>query len=51
MDRWLNIKENFKRDIYKVVSATFVILSLIALYQQYKTNVLLNDIKIELGKH
>lgn len=37
--------------VYYIVSIVFIIISVVALYQQRQTNVLLNDIKIELGKH
>jgi hypothetical protein len=38
------------RDVYYWVSGIFIVISIIALYQQYKANVLLNDIKVELSK-
>ena len=39
------------RDAYYWVSGVFVLVSIVALWQQHKTNVLLNDIKVELSKH
>lgn len=37
--------------VYYWVSGIFIVVSVLALWQQRTTNVLLNDIKIELQKH
>jgi hypothetical protein len=38
------------RDAYYIVSAIFIVVSIVALWQQRQTNVLLNDILIALQK-